>query len=141
MRDFLISSLETKPKNVFVTMKTFLKYHVFLIVGDQAWNFVLSLELSRWTLLRNVSLILYENLACFLAESFLVLLCSLFSLSFRRIGSYLVCCDPPQVSRATALILIYVFVQILSVFKLYWSKRTTENAKLCSLSLKRWGTF
>ena len=33
MRDFLISSLETKPKNVFVTMKTFLKYHVFLIVG------------------------------------------------------------------------------------------------------------
>lgn len=30
MRDF--SSLETKPKDVFVTMKTFLKYHVLLIV-------------------------------------------------------------------------------------------------------------
>ena len=30
MRHF--SSRETKPKDVFVTMKTFLKYHVLLIV-------------------------------------------------------------------------------------------------------------
>ena len=30
MRDF--SSRETKPKDVFVTIKTFLKYHVLLIV-------------------------------------------------------------------------------------------------------------
>ena len=62
-----------------------------------------------------------QKLGLFLGRE-LVSLCSLFSLSFRRIGSYLVYCDPPQVSRAT-LILIYVFVQILSVCKLYWSKR------------------
>lgn len=92
---------------------------------DQPWNFVLSVELSRWTLLMTTFRWFCTKTCPVCADvgRELVSRCSLFSLVFGGLEVALhVYSDPPQVSRAT-LILIYVFVQILSVCKLYWSKR------------------